>query len=154
MRQLLAYLRQQLVYLIALAVWAVVVWAAVEEAPQAKHPVLSVAFWVAIGLFIAAPLVGGSRRKAKIRKAINEWRRKKARDDAMRGGIVEHRLGVDDFEDAKAALAEGKYVVFDTEGIEDGDGVDVVFTDQEIKDMDMGLTTEEEVIARREGRAS
>jgi hypothetical protein len=123
MKQLLAYLDKvvgspQLAYLIALVIWGGVVWAAVE-----RYGYWMGAFWVAIGIFIAAPLVGESRRKAKIRKAINEWRRKKAREDAMREGIVEHRLGVDDFEDAKAALAEGKFVFFDTEGIEDGEDV-------------------------------
>jgi hypothetical protein len=114
------WLWRHLAYLIALAIWALLIWTAATEY---KHKVLGAAFMVAIGIFIAAPLVYVPRRKAKIRNAINEWRRKKAREDAMREGIVEHRLGVDDFEDAKVALGEGKYVVFDTNGIEDGEDV-------------------------------
>jgi hypothetical protein len=49
---------------------------------------------------------------------VKLWRRMRATDRLRprvwsEDQIVEHRLGVDDFEDAKAAMAEGKMVVYD-----------------------------------------
>jgi hypothetical protein len=61
-------------------------------------------FWLGRGLW--RRLRGYESEKAEASQS---------REAAINKGVVEHRLGVDDFEQAKKSLAEGKYVVFDVD---------------------------------------
>jgi hypothetical protein len=61
-------------------------------------------FWLGRGLW--RRLRGYESEKAETSQS---------REAAISRGVVEHRLGIDDFEEAKESLAEGKYVVFDVD---------------------------------------
>lgn len=55
-------LRAAVAYLVALAVWGIVLWS-VATNYTGKHRVLLTAFWVGIGIFIAIPIIKGRRKR-------------------------------------------------------------------------------------------